>query len=180
MATQNRNPTSDENVAGTWTGSAGTRYTVVDDYPDSAGTDSINASTNTCVLTHAYTAFSIPAGSTNISVQVRYYDKKNASQASAAAGRLKVGGNYYNASTHNPTNGSWVARSDNWATNPKTTVAWTVDDINGVGANALQAFGIAVTDASPTVDISSVEIQVTYTEPSGSVSVAGQTGFFGV
>lgn len=173
MATQNRAPTSDEAVSGTWTGSTGTRYTVVDDYPDSSGADFLTHGTATAGnLTLGFSVFSLPAGSTGVSVQVRYYDKKNASQACNIGGRLKVGGNYYNATTHNPTNGSWVVRSDDFPTNPKTAVAWTVDDINGVGANALQAVGWVSTDASPAIDLSSIEVQVTYTPPQNSAYVS--------
>lgn len=164
MATVSRAPVSDEAAAGTWTGSAGTRYTLVDDYPDTTPTDWLRHGTTAGNITFGFTAFAIPAGSAAITVQVRYYDKDVSSGNNNLAGRLKVGGNYYGAASHNPTT-TLTARSDNWATNPKTTVAWTVDDINGVGVNALQAFGVVSTDASPQMDISSIEVQVTYTPP---------------
>lgn len=165
--TDSQNPTSDEAVSGTWTGTAGSRYTLVDDYPDSTGVDYLTHGTTAGNLTFGYSAFSIPAGSTSISVQVLYYDKKNAAQADNIGGRLKVGGNYYNAATHNPTNGTWVQRTDDWATNPKSGADWTVDDVNGAGANALQAFGWNSTDASPTISVSSILLQATYTPPAG-------------
>lgn len=165
MATATANPTSDEAVSGTWTGSVGTRYTLVDDHPDATGVDKLVHGTTAGNLTFGFTAFTIPAGSTSISVQVIYYDDKNASQACNVGGRLKVGGNYYNASTHNPTSGVFTLRTDSWANNPKTATAWTVDDVNGVGANALQAFGWVSTDASPSIDLTSVIVQVTYTPP---------------
>ncbi len=165
MATQNRAPTSDQSVSGTWTGSAGSRYAVVDDYPDASGADYLTHGTTAGYITFGFSAFSIPAGSTGISVQVRYYDKKNASQGCAVAGRMVVGGSPYNASTHNPANGTWTVRSDDWANNPKTAAAWTVDDVNGVGANALQQFGWYASDANPVIDLSCIEVQVTYTPP---------------
>lgn len=167
MATTTRNPTSDDAVSGTWTGSAGSRYTVVDDYPDSGGADSLTCSA-AGALTHGFSAFSVPTGATSISVQVLYYDQKSGSPSSAIQARLKVGGNYYAGpgGTHNPSNGTWVARSDNWTTNPKTTAAWTVAQVNGTdGTNDLQAFGVDVTDASPNVLVSSVQLQVTFTAP---------------
>lgn len=177
-ATASQNPTSDDAVSGTWDGTAGSRYTVVDDHPDSSGADYLTHGTTGGNLTFGFSAFSIPAGSTSISVDVIYYDQKTASQACNIGGRLKVGGNYYNATTHNPANGTWTLRTDSWSTNPKTSSAWTVDDVNGVGANALQAFGWVSTDASPTIRLSSIIIQVTYTPPGrrrAQTIVAGRT-----
>lgn len=175
MATDSRSPTSDEaTTAGTWTGSAGTRYTLVDDHPDATGADKLTLSgSGSGNLTFGFTAFSIPAGSTALSVQVIYYDDKNASQGCNVGGRLKVGGNYYGATTHNPANGVFTLRTDDWANNPKTATAWTVDDVNGVGANALQAFGWVSTDTAPSIDLTSVIVQVTYTPAPSSVTLAG-------
>ncbi|MBI4164304.1 MAG: hypothetical protein HY508_01060 [Acidobacteria bacterium] len=165
--TADQNPTSDEAVSGTWDGTAGSRYTVVNDHPDSSGSSFLTHGTTAGNLTFGFSAFSIPAGSTITNVQVIYYDQKTASQSAAAAGRLKVGGNYYNASTHNPANGTWTLRTDTWTTNPKSAVNWTVDDVNGSGSNNLQAFGFFSSDASPTVRFSSVIVRVTYTLPLG-------------
>jgi hypothetical protein len=105
----------------------------------------------------------VPAGATSISVQVRYFDAEPSNGNNNCAGRLKVGGTYYNAATHNPSGSTYTARSDNWATNPITATAWTVDDVNGVGANALQAFGFYSGDANPAIRFSCVQLQVTYT-----------------
>ena len=166
--TASQNPTSDDAISGTWDGTAGTRYTVVDDHPDSTGVDFLTHGTTTAGnLTFGYAAFSIPAGSTSLSVQVIYYDQKTATQACDIGGRLKVGTTYYNATGHNPANGVWTLRTDTWATNPKSAAAWTVDDVNGVGANNLTAFGWVSTDANPTIRLSSVIVQVTYTLASG-------------
>jgi hypothetical protein len=131
--TVTRNPTSDVAVTGTWTGSAGSRYTVVDDYPDTAGTDELTHGTTAGTLTFGFTAFSLPSVATNITVFVDYYDYKNASQACTFGARLTVGASSYNASTHNPGNGSGnrTQRTDTWATNPATGAAWTYDQING-------------------------------------------------
>ena len=178
--TATKDPTSDDAVSGTWTGSAGTRYTLVDDYPDSGGADFLTHGTATAGnYTALYTGnFAIPAGSTGISVQVLYYDRKNSSSSCNIGGRLKVGGSYFNASTHNPANGTWTTRSDNWATNPKTSTAWTVNDINGVGTNALQGMGYVSTDANPAIDLASLRVQVTYTPPiigSGAITDTSDT-----
>ena len=105
--------------------------------------------------------------STVSQVAVLYYDQKTAAQACNIGGRLKVGGSYFSATTHNPSNGTWVQRTDTWTANPKSTAVWTVDDVNGVGTNALQAFGWVSTDASPTIRLSSIQAQVTYSPPGG-------------
>lgn len=172
MVTVSRAPTSDEAVSGSWTGSAGSRYTLVDDYPDTTGADKLTHGTTAGNITFGFTAFAIPSGSSNISVSVLYYDDKNGTGACQVGARLKVGGNYYNAATHNPVNGVFTQRTDSWATNPKTGVAWTVDDINGVGANALQAFGWNSTDASPTIDLTSIQLDVTYSPPDRRAEVS--------
>jgi len=166
--TASKNPTSDDAVSGTWDGTAGSRWTVVDDHPDSTGVDFLTHGTTTAGdLTFGYGAFTVPAGSTITQVDAIYYDQKSAAQACNIGGRLKVGGSYFNATTHNPANGVWTLRTDTWTTNPKSAVAWTVDDVNGVGTNNLQAFGWVSTDANPTIRLSSVIVQVTYTLPAG-------------
>jgi hypothetical protein len=167
VATQTRAPTSDEAASGTLTGSAGSRWTLVDDHPDTTGADSITFGTTTAQITFGFSAFSVPVGATSISVQVQYYDGEAANGANNCAGRIKVGTAYFNAATHNPSGTGWTSREDNWATNPATSAAWTVDQVNGIGANALAAFGIGSTDSNPTFRVSSVRLQVTYTPLAG-------------
>lgn len=170
MATQTRNPTSDVAVTGTLSGVAGSRWQLVDDYPDTAGTDTLTFGTTAATIVFGFQAFSIPSAATDISVQVLYYDGEAASGANNCSGRLRVGGVNFNAATHNPAGATYTARSDNFATNPQTAAAWTVDQVNGIGSNALQGFGIHSTDSSPTFRVSSVQLQVTYTEASSAGS----------
>jgi hypothetical protein len=181
VATQTRNPTSDEAVTGTWSGSVGSRWTLVDDYPSVATNDLLTGGTTAAVITFGFSAFTIPTGSTGISVQVQYFDGEAANGANNCGARIKVGGSYFNAASHNPSGTAGTSREDSWATNPKTAAAWTVDDVNGVGANALQAFGMNSTDSNPTWRFSSVQVQVTYTPPvertgSGSGDSGAQIG----
>lgn len=176
--TQTRDPTADEAESGTWSGATSTtRYTLVDDHPDttcSAG-DRITAGTAASEKTFTGSALSVPTGSTNISIQVLYYDGKTASQGTTVRARLKVNGTYYNnGTTHNPANGGCTSRSDSWTTNPNTSAAWTVADVNGTGSNPLQAFGFGCSDCSPTVYFGSIRLQVTYDEPAdGAMHVRG-------
>lgn len=162
--TVTRNPTGDEAVSGTWTGTAGSRYTLVDDYPDTAGTDKLVHGTTTAGnLTFTFSAFSIPSEATNILVAVLYYDDKNGTQACNIGARIKLGANYYNAATHNPANAVFTQRTDTFATNPATSAAWTVAQVNGTdGTRPLTAFGWNSTDANPSIDLTSIQLAVTY------------------
>lgn len=184
MATQTRNPTSDVSFTGTWTGSAGTRFQAVDDHPDSGNpiADGLTHGTTAGEGLMGFSVFTVPAGSTNISVQVIYYDFKNASQACNLRARIRCNdttGRDAPGGTHNPGNGNGniTLRTDDYgANNPKTGAAWTVDDVNGVGTNGLTAFGVVSTDANPTITVSSILLQVTYTEVvSVNVNVTGST-----
>lgn len=172
MATQSRNPTSDTAVSGTWTGSAGTRYTLVDDYPDSGGVDKLTHGTTAGYIVLGFSAFSIPAGSTAITVAVKWYDQKTSTPVCNIRSRLRVGGSDYNAASSIAPATSITARSQAWATNPRSAAAWTVDDINGVGGNALTGVGWYSTDASPTINLTSIQIEVTYTPDTNDELVA--------
>jgi hypothetical protein len=124
-----------------------------------------------------FSAFDVPANSTSISVQVLYYNFKNGSQGSVAGSLLRCNDttNRNSAATHNPGNGNAAIalRTDDYTTNPKSGQAWTVAEVNGSGTNALTAFGVRVTDASPTVAFSSALLQVTYTDPPAEVTGTG-------
>ncbi len=163
MATQNRAPTGDGTVTGTVSGSAGSRWTLVDDYPNTSTGDMLTFGTATSAINFTYSAFSIPAGSTGISVQVRYVDGEAANGANNCGGRLVINGSNFNATTHNPAGTAGTLREDNFATNPSSGAAWTVDEINGIGTHGLDGFGINSTDSNPTFNVRSIEIQVTYT-----------------
>jgi hypothetical protein len=166
VATDSRNPISDEAASGTLSGTASSRYVLVDDYPDTTPADYLQFGTTTAQITFGFSPFAIPARSTINSVTVQYHDSEPSSGTNNAAGRLKVGGSYYNSATHNPSGTAYTARSNTWATNPKTSAAWTVDQVNGTDAtNALQAFGIGSTDSNPTFRVSGVQLVVDYTPP---------------
>lgn len=168
MAILSVTPNSDENVVGTWTGSAGTRYTVIDDHPDAAGADELRIGTIPGNLTFGFAAISLPAGSTINSVTLKYYDYATTTGVCNFGGRLKVGGNYYNATTHQP-NTTRTLQTDTWTTNPATSSAWTYTDITDSGStNGLQAFGYVSSDANPTVNTSSIVMEIDYTEGTGS------------
>ena len=165
MASDVRSPTGDDATTGTW--STSPYWSKLDEYPTPDDGDFI-----TCTAlsggrgrqTFTFTAFAIPAGSTAISVSVRTRDRKAASQGANVGAALKVGGTYYDAAGRNPAQ-AFTNYDDSWATNPKSAAAWTVDDVNGVGANGLQAFGVTTSDTTPNISSSQAFITVTYTPP---------------
>lgn len=176
-----RAPTSDESETGTWSGgSVGNRFAVVDDHPDSTGVDELTHGTTAGRLTFGYSTLSIPATAFNIVVFVDYYDYKNGSQIATVSGAIKVGGSYFTAGNHTPGNGSATraVRLAQYSTNPATVANWTPADINGTGANPLQAFGWSSNDASPTLTFSSIQLRVDYDDGqiSGSTVASALVG----
>lgn len=93
--------------------------------------------------------FNIPAGSTNIRLQMEVISRTEAPGDADAKVYIRVNGTNYETAF-------WREISDNVAyefsdligdgfvNNPDTGLPWTVDDINGVGPNPLQAWGLKV------------------------------------
>jgi len=72
----------------------------------------------------------IPGNAANIKVKV-YMNEYVSGPNLDASVLIVVGSNTYNQ----------IADIYEWTQNPKTSAPWTVDDINGVGSNALQYIG---------------------------------------
>lgn len=168
MATQTRVPTSDVSSSGTWN-HATNKYTYVDE-----GVDANDGDTTTLTQTVGgsgtiylgFSAFTIPAGSTITQLQYRSVFKilSDLDPSKTATQRITVGGTGYNGTVHTLTT-TWTTYTSTWATNPKTSAAWTVDDINGSGANPLQNFGFALNGTSDLFSETARELIVTYTPP---------------
>jgi len=162
MPTQERYPSSDITATGTWSGTAGSRYTLVEDYPDD-NIDFLQHGTTAGAILFGFSAFSIPSNATGITLRMNYYDQEGTSGVNNIAGRLRLSAAVYTATNHNPGT-TTTLRTDTWSTNPATSAAWTPAQINGTdGTNPLNAFGFASTDANPAIRIYSVELQVEYT-----------------
>jgi hypothetical protein len=163
VASQDRIPTSDEAATGTWSGTPGSRWDLVKDYPDNVPSGYLEHGTVAGGITFGFTPFNIPTGVSIICVQVRAYSFEPVAGLNNWRGRVKVGGNYYNSSeTVSPNAVAYYDGVSAFTTNPNTGIAWTVDDVNGIGANALEAIGIGSTDANPIFRISCVKVQVVY------------------
>jgi hypothetical protein len=168
MALQTRAPTSDVEQTAGWTGSNGTRWQALDDHPDTTGADYLVGGTTAGRVTLAGDAFDVPAGSTITGVTVRNIMQRTGSQSTNARHTLRVGTTNYFSAGFNAANGVWTEYTNDWTTNPATSAAWTVDDVNGTGANPIAGFGVSMTDASPQVRWSSSQIEVEYTPPETS------------
>jgi hypothetical protein len=169
VATQTRAPISDVSVTGSWTGSNGTRYQAVDDFPDTS-VDSLTHGITGGVLRMGFTPFTVPAGSTIIAVRIKYYVDEPAAGTNSVRARMEIGTAAYTQSSQTgiptaPAAPALIVYER--TTNPENGSApWTVDQVNGVGAAALQPiFGIGSADANPTVRFWSAQIEVEYTEP---------------
>ena len=160
MATQTRYPTSNYSI-GTgadgyvfsydgWT-TGNSCYTCVDeasvDYNDfvswywnyGMGGKSWTAEANSAVL-FGFSAFSIPAGVTVNSITLYYRTQGYSSNATMGGyGRIRVNGSDYDSSVDHTVD--WTNNSKAWTTNPNTSAAWTVDDVNGSGSHPLQYIG---------------------------------------
>lgn len=168
MVDQIRRPTGDGDLSGLWTYSSGTTaWNLVDDDP--VNDADYVVSPNIAALTYHYftfDAFSIPAGATINSVAL-FYRVKDYGGTNSVRAAVKVGGTLYGTvdAGVNPGN-IWTGLSFTFTVNPKSGAAWTADDINGAGANALQQFGISSSDAAPALYLSQIYLVVTYTESS--------------
>ncbi len=162
-----RDPTGDATTNGTISGTPGSRYMAVDDYPDTAGNDYLEFGTASFSrITFSYSPINLPIGTTISSVQVFYYDAEPAGGVNAVQGRVKVGGLEYSDATHDPSGTTYTLRTYTQNLNPKTGLSWTLDEINGDDpTNSLEAFGVSGSDSNPVWRASSVQLKVSCTLP---------------
>jgi hypothetical protein len=172
--TQIRFPTGDYSSSGTWTVSPAnptTKWDKVDEDPHDSDSTYLTLGTTSgtptgYALFSFSPAFSVPAGATNIDLTIGYVarDDPSGSSGNNLSAAIRAGGTDYLTTDAgaNPGN-SYALRTYSFATNPKTSSAWTVDDINGTGSNPIQAFGVNSSDANRPIRITQVYAQVSYT-----------------
>ncbi|MGA2669896.1 MAG: hypothetical protein ABSF21_00510 [Dehalococcoidia bacterium] len=81
--------------------------------------------------------------------------RDNTSGANTMRPWIRVGGSsYYGDYTEVPT--SYGTISYTWTENPRTSQPWTKDQINGIGSNHLESFGVTSDDASPQIRLTQV------------------------
>lgn len=167
MATQDRLPTG-VGADNSWaSGTAGNKWDDVDDpigTPDE-DTTYIVETTSYQSQTFTFTAFSITSSAID---KVSITNRLKCVGTVSYQNRLRVNGTSYNSSTAATTT-SYVDYTTDWLTNPNTAAAWVEADVEGVGANPLQQFGVIVStiDASEELRCTQSYITVTYTEAGG-------------
>lgn len=181
MPTQQRTPTGD-GVLSEWDPPTND-YLEVDDpigAPDDA-TTFISSSTVGADDLFVFGAFTVPAGSAEITIVVRWRARITGAGSGAIRPSLRVNGTVYYGTSQSLTT-SWVDYSASWSTNPGTGVPWTVDEANSVSAAVeLQEFGVEVGSAvTATLQCTQAYAEATYAEaaaatggmhPGGEVTV---------
>ncbi|KKM79073.1 hypothetical protein LCGC14_1353600 [marine sediment metagenome] len=161
---QQRLGTSDDTVQ--WTRSGGSNnYEMIDDPYASPDDDStyIETSVQTNEDLYGFTIFAVPIGSTITNITIHSRCRRiDAGGAEIIRESLKVNGTVYNGTHHQLVLGAYFDNTSVWTTNPATGLAWTIDDINGIGANPLEAFGIEAIGFSKTVRATQVYAKVNY------------------
>jgi len=151
---QKRQPTGDHSSVGNWTVFPvvpGTKWDKVNEVDQDGDATYIRIDALGGEVLFTSPNFNIPAGSTNITLLMEVISRIEGVAPPDAEGKIfiRVNGTNYESA-------SWRELSDQAAyeysnmqsisNNPDTGLPWTVDDINGVGPNPLQAWGIKVKD----------------------------------
>ncbi len=152
-----------------------TQYRTVDDKTINEDIDYIYNQTNTSSQLFGYTAFTtptdIPTGSTIQSVSVTLRAKKTASGTNRIKGVIVVGGTEYQHTNYSNLSTSWETYEFEWTANPKTGLAWTIDDLtNAASVNYLSAFGVydvTMPTSSAYQKVTWIELSVSLSAPSG-------------
>ena len=182
-STMTRVPTGDVLRQGTWEKSEPEQayfYNHVDEtVPDDS--DYITALSGG-YITFTFDSFNIPAGSTDITVTVYFRAADIASGSYTEIKELIRVGNYSTvpAIAHNPAGTEFETCSYTWDINPKRDrdslpdVAWTVDDINGIGSYPLQQIGVYILSSGfgQAINVSMVYVEVEYTPPAATLEAA--------
>jgi len=92
--------------------------------------------------TFQHSKFSIPAGSTITNVQVVAYGWAH-NAVSHVRGMIRVGSTWYESTSTVLNEHTGIYYVFSWTANPVTSSAWTVDQINEVGANCLSGIGLS-------------------------------------
>jgi len=153
---QTRYPSGDISYSGTWSPNTN-MWSYVDEEGAHDGDSSyllLSGWSGGNVL-FSFPAFSVPSGMEIRGLTVTLVARDNTSGGNNMRPYIRVGGSTSSGtSTEVPTEYGTISYT--WTTNPKTGSAWTKDQINGVGSNALQGFGVSSGDASPSIRLTQV------------------------
>jgi lysophospholipase L1-like esterase len=157
-------PTGDGDVSNPFTKSSGTTSWELVDEETLAIADYVQSPSNTAgeYIYFTFPAQTIPAGATNIVVKLMF-NADDAGGANNARAALKVGDTRYGLVDPGVDLFNFFYDYEYiFAVNPATGTAWTVDDVNSTGVNPLQQFGINSTDASPSIYLAQIYLEISY------------------
>jgi hypothetical protein len=166
---QTKYPSGDTIGGSTYRSGTWDKTTNMYSYVDEAGAHDGDSTYLLHGTTAGYMLFSFPAFTVNVptgmaiksltvSLVAKDYPSSGTNTMRPA---IRVGGSsYYGDYIAVPS--SYGTISYTWAENPRTNQPWTQDQINGVGSNALQGFGVSSNDASPQIRLTQVYATVTW------------------
>ena len=178
-AAQTRRPTGDFATAGVWVvfpAAPATFWDKVDEDPADEDVTYIETAANGASAFFSFANFAIAAGSEHpvLTVMTRL---RNTAPGITIRFNLWIRVNGVNY-THAGWSTCWSDIYDNfgasWALNPNTNLPWTLADLNGVGPNPLQAFGISKSSVGGTLRITQMYAMVSSTgfTPIGDYDIA--------
>ena len=158
-------PDGDVMSAGSWTlfpaGGTFASKVQTDDGDDSY----IMAESNDCEVVFSV-PISVPQTAQNIGIRVALRSRLVSAGTSVFKMLVRIGGVNYATSDVSRANTSYVSTMAGWSlNNPATGLPWTVDEVNGIGANSIEGLGVAVTDATPNVRFTYICATVSYENP---------------
>lgn len=179
MATQTRRPSGEGSVQNI--PSAGTNWSCVSDESDS--TYVYVEGTNNAIDIYTYSAFDFSGTSINkLSCYIRIKD--TGSNAYVYVGSLIINGSYYYGDVEYGA-ADWADYTSDWLTNPETSAAWTIDELNGIGVGGIDTWRLRTYggNAGVTMYVSEYALIADYEEAggtdypleiaSGAVTIAG-------
>ena len=149
---QKRQPSGDFASVGNWTvfpAVPGTEWDKVDELDQDGDASYIRIDALGGDVLFTSPNFNIPAGATNIRLRMEVISRVEAPGNADAKIYIRVNGSNYETANWRTLSDTVAyeysdVNEDTFSTNPDTGLPWTVDDINGVGPNPLQAWGIKV------------------------------------
>jgi hypothetical protein len=157
-----------------------THYDKVDETTPNDGTDYVSAAASDG-LTHTFRDFynkqatGIPSGSTinSVTIYIRYQGYKTTlGKIGSCATSIKLGTNTKDGSV---TTGTplWYTKSDTYTTNPWTSAAWTLTDVENlkIGCMGNDVYDTGGEESAPS--ISTVWLVIDYTPPAAAPHMVG-------
>ena len=156
---QTRYPTGDYSHSGTWDKTTN-MWSYVDETQQGGDGDTtflLHGTTNGNAL-FSFSPFTVNVtGMAITGLTVSLVARDDTSGTNNMRPYIRVGGSTYYPSSGSDPSSSYGTISYTWATNPNNNnQPWTQDQINGVGSNALQDFGVYSSDASPAIRLTQV------------------------